>query len=184
MARLSRCIFKSAERKFELFMSAKKREMVAAGIPHPSAIAVKKAITNEKLVRDYRRRTWGTEKTVEQIETLHAALNVIGHGHSRCAAPQRGGKGDLGGAEASCPLPPGSPRGGTVHHKLPVLRCARGSTSLESFHLYLARFIPGTSASAFQAYLLDGITRRNAAHASAAIQSPEEVLRTFASRTE
>ena len=28
--------------------------------------------------------------------------------------------------------------------KLPVLRCARGSTSLESFHLHLARFIPGT----------------------------------------
>ena len=27
--------------------------------------------------------------------------------------------------------------------RLPVLRCARGSTSLESFHLHLARFIPG-----------------------------------------
>lgn len=45
--------------------------------------------------------------------------------------------------------------------KLPILRCARGSTSLESFHLHLARFIPGTSASAvnFQAYLLEGLTR-------------------------
>jgi hypothetical protein len=28
--------------------------------------------------------------------------------------------------------------------QLPVYRCARGSTSLESFHLHLARFIPGT----------------------------------------
>ncbi|XP_056324795.1 uncharacterized protein LOC130237794 [Danio aesculapii] len=31
---------------------------------------------------------------------------------------------------------------------LPVYRCARGSTSLESFHLHLNRFVPGTSANA------------------------------------
>ncbi|KAM4595825.1 uncharacterized protein V3H82_003224 [Fundulus diaphanus] len=42
-------------------------------------------------------------------------------------------------------------------------RCARGSTSLESFHLHLNRFIPGTSASDahFQAYLLEGLMRWN-----------------------
>ncbi|CAL8300616.1 unnamed protein product [Boreogadus saida] len=42
-------------------------------------------------------------------------------------------------------------------------RCARGSTSLESFHLHLNRFIPGTSASDahFQAYLLEGQMRWN-----------------------
>ncbi|KAA8578286.1 hypothetical protein FQN60_016780, partial [Etheostoma spectabile] len=42
---------------------------------------------------------------------------------------------------------------------LPVYRCARGSTSLESFHLHLNRFIPGTRASAlhFQAFLVDGL---------------------------
>ena len=28
-------------------------------------------------------------------------------------------------------------------HHLPVYRCARGSTSLECFHLHLSRFIPG-----------------------------------------
>ncbi|XP_041854829.1 uncharacterized protein LOC121648648 [Melanotaenia boesemani] len=44
---------------------------------------------------------------------------------------------------------------------LPIYRCARGSTSLESFHLHLNRFIPGTSASAkhFQAFLVDGLVR-------------------------
>ena len=31
-------------------------------------------------------------------------------------------------------------RGGV---RLPLFRCARGSTSLESFHLHLCRFIPG-----------------------------------------
>lgn len=33
-------------------------------------------------------------------------------------------------------------KGGVI---LPVYRCARGSTSLESFHLHLNRFIPGTA---------------------------------------
>uniref|UniRef100_A0A096MGP9 Uncharacterized protein n=1 Tax=Poecilia formosa TaxID=48698 RepID=A0A096MGP9_POEFO len=50
-------------------------------------------------------------------------------------------------------------KGGVV---LPY-RCARGSTSLELFHLYLNRFIPGTSASGchFQMFLLEGLTRWN-----------------------
>ena len=56
---------------------------------------------------------------------------------------------------------------------LPVFRCARGSTSLESFHLHIARFIPGTSANAvnFQAYLIEGIVRWNRARAEAAIKN-------------
>ncbi|KAF1376323.1 hypothetical protein PFLUV_G00210310 [Perca fluviatilis] len=53
---------------------------------------------------------------------------------------------------------------------LPVYRCARGSTSLESFHLHLNRFIPGTRASAmhFQAFLVDGLARWNEDRAAAA----------------
>ncbi|XP_051251222.1 uncharacterized protein LOC127360841 [Dicentrarchus labrax] len=47
--------------------------------------------------------------------------------------------------------------------RLPVYRCGRGSTSLESFHLHLCRFIPGQSASDvhFQVYLLEGLVRWN-----------------------
>lgn len=50
----------------------------------------------------------------------------------------------------------------------------------------LASFIPGISASAvnYQAYLLDGITRWNTSHAAAAIDSPNETLRTFDARLE
>ncbi|XP_051242117.1 uncharacterized protein LOC127355353 isoform X2 [Dicentrarchus labrax] len=46
---------------------------------------------------------------------------------------------------------------------LPNYKCARGSTSLESFHLHLNRFIPGTSANSlnFQLYLLEGLNRWN-----------------------
>ena len=56
--------------------------------------------------------------------------------------------------------------------QLPLSPCARGSTSLESFHLHLARFIPGTSTNDihFQAYLLDGVTRWNHSRGQAAIQ--------------
>ena len=63
-------------------------------------------------------------------------------------------------------------------------QCAHGSTSLESFHLHLARFIPGTSANAvnFQAYLMEGITRWNVLRAKEAIDSPSHPLRTFDSR--
>ncbi|XP_026185340.1 uncharacterized protein LOC113143926 [Mastacembelus armatus] len=56
--------------------------------------------------------------------------------------------------------------------RLPVYRCARGSTSLESFHLHLCRFIPGNSASAlhFQVYLLEGLARWNENRARAAVE--------------
>ena len=55
--------------------------------------------------------------------------------------------------------------------RLPVYRCTRGSTSLESFHLHLDRMVPGTSANAvnFQAFLLDGITRWNSSRSSQAM---------------
>lgn len=47
--------------------------------------------------------------------------------------------------------------------KLPIYSCARGSSSLESFHLHLNRFIPGDRANSlnFQNYLLDGLHRWN-----------------------
>ncbi|KAF1393394.1 hypothetical protein PFLUV_G00015170 [Perca fluviatilis] len=56
--------------------------------------------------------------------------------------------------------------------KLPVFRCGRGSTSLESFHLHLCRFIPGQSASDvhFQVYLLEGLVRWNENRGRAAVE--------------
>ncbi|KAG7500103.1 hypothetical protein JOB18_008713 [Solea senegalensis] len=56
--------------------------------------------------------------------------------------------------------------------RLPVYRCARGSTSLESFHLHQCRFIPGTSASDvhFQVYLLEGLVRWNEDRGRAAVE--------------
>ncbi|XP_047217956.1 uncharacterized protein LOC124866285 [Girardinichthys multiradiatus] len=63
---------------------------------------------------------------------------------------------------------------------LPVYRCARGSTSLESFHLHLDHFIPGTSSSAryFQAFLVDGMVRWNEDCAAAAAPADAAETRT------
>ncbi|KAK0151968.1 hypothetical protein N1851_006667 [Merluccius polli] len=59
--------------------------------------------------------------------------------------------------------------------RLPVYRCGRGSTSLESFHLHLCRFIPGTSASDvhFQVYLREGLVRWNENQGRAAVEGGE-----------
>ncbi|XP_035858117.1 uncharacterized protein LOC116056487 [Sander lucioperca] len=59
-------------------------------------------------------------------------------------------------------------KGGMV---LKTFRCARGSTSLESFHCHPARFIPGNSANSlnFQIYLLEGLFRWNKNRAAAAL---------------
>ncbi|KAL2082094.1 hypothetical protein ACEWY4_021912 [Coilia grayii] len=55
--------------------------------------------------------------------------------------------------------------------KLPVYRCARGSTSLETFHQHLCRFIPGVPASdlRYQVYLLEGLVRWNENHDEASV---------------
>ncbi|XP_034440815.1 uncharacterized protein LOC117761228 [Hippoglossus hippoglossus] len=61
-------------------------------------------------------------------------------------------------------------RGGV---KLPVYRCARGTSSLEWFHHHLCTFVPGTSANAlhFQVYLLEGLVRWNEDCARVAVES-------------
>ena len=163
--------------------------MVAAGLRNPSESTVCKAITKEELARHCRRRTRRTEEAVELIEALldnfstmsdSLGVPVLQEDAMEIWAEQW--------RHVPCLQdPPGVPlyaitgevsKGGV---KLPVYRCARGTTSLESFHLHIARFIPGTLASDvhFQAYLLDGITRWNAARAAQACSSPPSTLRSF-----
>lgn len=64
---------------------------------------------------------------------------------------------------------------------LPTYRCARGSTSLESFHLHLNRFIPGTSANDvnYQAFLLEGLYRWNQDRASQAVEVEAPLCHTY-----
>lgn len=192
MAQLSKCLYEWDDEDVQLLSSAKRGELLAAGIPNPSDSAVTKALTLKELSRHCRRRTRGVVETVHLIESLllslSSATDTLGvllfreemkeiweeqQHHIPCLQD-----------------PPNIPLYTVTGHvtkggvRLPTLRCARGSTSLESFHLHIARFIPGTSASAvhYQAYLLEGITRWNDSRAAAAVDTPSEALRSFDSR--
>ncbi|KAK2170216.1 hypothetical protein NP493_1158g00062 [Ridgeia piscesae] len=96
-----------------------------AGIASPSESAIRKAITRDELALHCRRRTRGSEATVTAIETLLLAL---------ADATDTLGVPLLTDALYSVT---GTLNKGVV--QLPVLRCARGTTSLKSFHLHLAR---------------------------------------------
>ena len=193
MSRLSSSIYEWDAGDFERLMEAKKAELMKAGIPNPREAAVKKAISKDELARHRRRRTRGVMNTVTAIEalllSLSSATDTLGvpllkeeiktiweeqKQHVPCLQDPPGIElYTITGRINKCGV------------MLPVLRCARGSTSLESFHLHLARFVPGTAAGAvnFQAFLLEGLTRWNAARATAAIQSSQkESLGTFDTR--
>lgn len=193
MTQLSSCVFEWDEQDVDLLVSAKRGELRMAGIRDPSNSTVRKALTAKELARHCRRRTRGTEETARLIESLLLSLSkstdtlgvpLFREEMSEIWEEQQ--------HHVPCLQdPPNIPlytvtgqmtKGGV---KLSTLRCARGSTSLESFHLHIARFIPGSSASAvhYQAYLLEGLTRWNNSRAAEAVDaSSGTLLRSFDSR--
>lgn len=182
MAQLPSCVFEWDAEDYQLLLRAKEVELIAAGMQHPSNTGMRKAITKDELARHCRRRTRGVDRTIDLLEalllSLSSATDTLGNPllreniadiwmeqkkHVECIQ-------DL--PDVCLYTITGHLMKGGV--RLPVFRCARGTTSLESFHSHLVKFIPGTSASAvnFQAYLLDGITRWNAARAKEASMVP------------
>lgn len=157
MSRLSHCIFMWDQDDLTALKEAKQAEL-EADRKHPSEADVMRCITRSELALHCRRTTRGTEQTQALIEGLIQAFD-----------------GDAGRDTLGVPLinsdrmreilksqwkhvaciqdPPGVQlytQTGTLvkgGHRLPVYRCARGSTSLESFHLHLNRFIPGKYAN-------------------------------------
>ncbi|XP_061879476.1 uncharacterized protein LOC133631310 [Entelurus aequoreus] len=144
-------------------------------------------LSTKELHRHCRRRTRGAEETTrlvqEVLDHLWDAKNTLGvklFDQDRMREIWSTQRRHLGCIQD----PPGVAlytrtstvtRGGVA---LPVFRCARGSTSLESFHLHLCRFIPGTSANAlhFQVYLLEGLCRWNEDRGRAAVKGTDAVM--------
>ena len=193
MANISNAIFVRDETDYDRLILAKKGELQSTGMTNPSDSAAKKAITREELARHCRRRTRGVEETRRLIEellpSLSSATDTLG---VPLLKEEMGEIWKEQRKHISCLQdPPGITlytitgqlqKGGVT---LPALRRARGSTSRESFHSHLVRFVPGTSANAvnFQAYLLEGITRWNTSRAQAALTStPTLQLKTFHTR--
>ena len=117
---------------------------MADGVLNPSNSAVQKALCRQELQKHCCRRTRETEETVEAIESLLLALSdALGmpllreemkdiweeqRHHVKCIQDPPSGQLYTEIARLV--------KGGV---SLPVYRYARGSTSLESFHLHLAR---------------------------------------------
>ena len=124
-------------------------KMVQEGIPDPSERAVTKALTKDELAKHCRRRTRGTQQTIKLIEELLLSLS---HATDSLGVPLLKEEMKVIWVEQQRHIkclqdPPGIllytvigrlQKGGVT---LPVFRCARGTISLESFHLHLARSV-------------------------------------------
>ncbi|XP_030216065.1 uncharacterized protein LOC115546731 [Gadus morhua] len=173
-------------------LNAKRRTLEAQGMTFSSEAGVWRHVSRREMALHCRRRTRGAAATERLIDDL---LQTFGGANGRdtmgiplldrdriqaIRAEQR--------RHLECIQdPPGVElytetgrltKGGI---SLPTYRCARGSTSLESFHLHLNRFIPGESANPwhFQAFLLEGLVRWNEDRAASAAQEGRPLLRTY-----
>ena len=182
MSLLSGCIFKWNEQDYKKLMEAKRSELEIAGVAHPTNEAVKQAINKGELQRHCRRSTRGYYETIKLIEQL--LLHFTGATDSLGTPLFNDQMISIWKVErrhVECIQDPPVTlytQTGTLkkgNKMLPVYRCARGTTSLESFHSHIVNFIPGTSANEvnFQAYLLDGLARWNDARKEEAEKTNE-----------
>ncbi|XP_052277133.1 uncharacterized protein LOC127876170 isoform X2 [Dreissena polymorpha] len=189
MGQLSAAIFQWDRTDLNLLKSAKREELIHSNIQNPSDSDIQARLDRKELSLHCCRMTRSTEVIRERIQAVlelfdgDSGRDTMGvpllhheriwelwkqqQKHVECLQDPKGVQlytqtGTL-------------KKGGVV---LPVYRCARGSTSLESFHLQLQRFIPGTSASAsnFQTYLLEGLMHWNEDRQIAATSTEKETV--------
>ena len=154
MGRLSHCIFKWDQTDLQLLMRAKRSELESMGITNQSDADVMRRISRDELAISCRRTTRGVEETTELISKLIESFDGD-KGRDTQGVPlinsermkdiwkyqQKHIKCIQDPANVPLYIKTGEKKKGGV--VLPIFRCARGSTSLECFHLHLSRFIPG-----------------------------------------
>ncbi|XP_063052394.1 uncharacterized protein LOC134447039 [Engraulis encrasicolus] len=195
MARLSACIFEWDAEDLALLRRAKREQLTKEGLPTASLtdVIVDNCITKAELALHCRRRTRGTDNTIRLLGKLIEELSgpkgrdAMGVGLFEPVRIQH--LWNIQKRHVGCiqdlPDVPLYTQTGTLNKggvALKTYRCARGSTSLESFHCHLARFIPGNSANSlnFQIYLLEGLFRWNKDRAAAALAVGDDSrLRTY-----
>lgn len=155
MSQLSHAIFQWDREDLNRLKEAKRAEMALAHITNPSEGDVISRIDRKEMALHCRRTTRGVVQTTEMIQLLlemfdsEQGKDTMGvplfHSEriweiwrvQKCHIPC------LQDPDVQLYIKTGTLKKGGI--ELPVYRCARGSTSLESFHLHLQRFIPGTS---------------------------------------
>ncbi|RXN21173.1 Epithelial-stromal interaction 1 [Labeo rohita] len=179
MARLSTCIFQWDAEDVAALRRAKEGELAAKKTGHVSESAVSARISRRELALHCRRRTRGVEETTRLIGSLidlfdsadgKDTLGVPLLDHERIQQIWKEQR-----KHVQCIQDPenfplyiktGTLKKGGV--ELCCYRCARGSTSLESFHLHLNRFIPGELLGMEYLYSQTGKTL------TPVLQNPEE----------
>ena len=157
MARMSSCIFEWESEDVTLLQRAKRIQLERQGRVHLTTNDVMHHITKAEMALHCRRQTRGVGPTRRLLEDLLRELDGPG-GRDTLGVPllDSARMWDIWKQQkthlACIQDPPdvqlytetGTLKKGGVDLK--TYRCARGSTSLESFHLHLNRFIPGISA--------------------------------------
>ncbi|KAJ8010710.1 hypothetical protein DPEC_G00077940 [Dallia pectoralis] len=177
----------------DLLRRVKREQFRREGVPLITDDLVDKAITKAELSKFCRRRTRGEDTTILLIEQLlqelmgekgrdlmgipllnRAKMEHIWRTQKRHVKCIQDVPGVLLYTETGRCTKEGI--------QLTTYRCARGSTSLESFHCHLNRFIPGTSGNMlnFQLYLLEGLNRWNQNRAAASVTNKRNSLLTYA----
>ena len=155
MASLSACLFEWDPADVALLRQAKREQLRKEGVPVISDSVVDSRITKAQLAQYCRRRTRGEEATIRLVESLLQEL-MGDRGRDLLGVPlldrvrmEHIWRVQKRHVKCIQDLPAVSlyTETGTTTTKEGVLltkyRCARGSTSLESFHCHLNRFIPG-----------------------------------------
>ena len=156
LGRLSQCIFQWSKEDLECLKLAKGSELKQNGVLDPSDETITRSITKKELATHCRRKTRGVKETTtlihDLLETFSGDQGCDTLGVPLLDPNQIWDIWDSQKKHIQCIQDPegiqlyvkaGSVKKGGV--ELPVYRCARGSTSLESFHLHQNRFIPGTN---------------------------------------
>ena len=156
MARLSACVFEWQADDIAALRAAK----VAALRQQGAVGALDVELTRTVLARHCQRCTRGVEATTRLLQQLVAAFDSDDACDTLGVRLFEGDRlramWDEQRRHVACIQDPedvalytrtGSVMRGGV--ELPVFRCARGSTSLESFHLHLNRFVPGKGLSLY-----------------------------------
>ncbi|XP_071963285.1 uncharacterized protein [Antedon mediterranea] len=185
LKRLSACIFEWSAEDVERLKRAKRGQLIASKAhSDPTDDIILQNISKREFALHCRRTTRGTRETANLIRELLTSLDGE-EGRDTLGVPllDSDRTWEIWNSQERHVACIQDPEGIQLYVKtsemikggvtLPVYRCARGSTSLESFHLHLNRFIPGERASDvhFQAYLMDGLVRWNTNRAVAATQS-------------
>ncbi|XP_067380116.1 uncharacterized protein [Channa argus] len=190
-SKLSSCIFKWDQEEVEQLKEAKKGEWKRSHSRHvPTEAQIMSSISSGELAKHCRRRTHSVEKIRAMISgLLESVWELTDTTGLRLVNPDSMAHvWEVQQKHLECIQDPTGvelyTKTGTLQKggkELDVLKCGRGSSSLESFHRHKCAFIPGWRCNAIhtQMYMLEGASRWNMSRGKEEVVVVGSTLRTF-----